>query len=110
MNSSSRKAAYASRLVSAAVYSATFSSAIPPFQSSPSPSCGPTPAIEAAARHRSGRRAAQPSARGPPPDQPAVTNRSTPSASRITTESATSSTIRGSGRGRAVESPYPGRE
>ncbi len=79
---SSSSAVRGSGPAKAAVYSATFSSPIPA-RMSPSYSVGgasPTP--QTAARHRSGSIAAQASERGPPPDQPSVTNRSCPRWSR----------------------------
>ena len=70
----------------------------------------PTP--QAAARHRSGSTAAQASARGPPPDQPRVTNSPRPRWSSTTAvsraSSATVAVVVPSARG--VDAPYPGRE
>ena len=84
---------------------------MPAVKSRPAPSAGATPARLVAARHRSGSRAAQPSARGPPPDQPRVTNSPTPSASSSSALSATSSAMAGAlSSGRGVDAPYPGRE
>ena len=51
-----------------------FSSPMPASQSRPAAPYGATPASDAAARQRSGSSAAQASACGPPPDQPAVRN------------------------------------
>ena len=63
-------------------------------------------------RQRPGRIAAQASARGPPPDQPRVTNSSMPRWCSSASTSTTSSAIRGprSENGHGVEPPYPGRE
>ena len=73
---------------------------------------GAMPTPETAARHRPGSSAAQASARGPPPDQPRVTNSSWPRASRIAAASAASSATVAvvAPSARRVEPPYPGRE
>ena len=80
---------------------------MPANQSSPTVSRGAMPAMLAAARHRDDS-AAQASARGPPPDSPAVTNSPSPRWSSTARVSATSSTTRYPGRG--VDRPYPGRD
>ena len=83
----------------AAPNSATFSGPMPASQSRPFAAYGATPAIDAAARQRPGRAAAQASACGPPPDQPAVTKVSAPSSSRTAAVSSATSTTRRPGLG-----------
>src|SRR6202022_2592081 len=93
---------------SAAENSSTLSWPMSAIQSSPSAGYGATPAIVAAAAHRSANRAAQASACGPPPDQPRATNPSAWRASRMPLTSPAASATERPGIG--VELAYPGRE
>ena len=97
--SRSRNAVSAASPRSAAPNSSTFSGPMPASQSRPGAWYGATPAIEAAARQRPGRAAAQASACGPPPDQPAVTKGPAPSSSRTAAVSSVTSATRRPRRG-----------
>ncbi len=104
----SRKAVTSASPPSAAPNSSTLSSPMPAIQSSPSASCGATPAMTSAARTRSGSSAAHASACGPPPDQPATRQSSTARVSRTAAVSvATDATVRPC---RRLEPAYPGRD
>ena len=99
--SASSKASLAPRPATAACSAA--GSAIPANQSSPVAPYGAGPEALTAASTRSGSRAAQASACGPPPEWPMTANRSIPSAS---TTAATSAAAEPTGRsGRGVEPP-----
>jgi hypothetical protein len=91
----------------AAVYSRTLESAIPANQSRPSAAHGARLTRTPARVTRCGRRAAQASACGPPPDRPITANLSRPSALAIaSTSGTTSATVRATSRS---DQPYPGR-
>ena len=89
-----RRAVSSSGLLAAAVYSRTLDSVIPANQSRPSAAHGASDTSTPARVTRSGSRAAQASACGPPPERPRTANRSSSSSSAIATTSGTTSATR----------------